>query len=215
MRMRNNPKANEILEENSKDLIVLEPTKLKGKWKEFFGNDNEIHIEIGMGKGDFISNKALQNKNVNYIGIELSKSVLVVAINKFRTFTAENGEVSNLRMMSLDAKTLLDVFAENEVDKIYLNFSDPWPRKKHAKRRLTFKTFLDVYKNILKEDGILEFKTDNRGLFEFSIESMNNYGMHFEKVFLDLHKTDEPNIMTEYERKFMEKGPIYKMVAKF
>lgn len=215
MRMRNNPKANEILEENSKDLIVLEPQTLKGKWKEIFKNNNPIYIEIGMGKGDFITNNASQNKDINYIGIELSKSVLVVAINKLRKFEEENGKLDNLRMMSCDAATLLDVFAENEVDKIYLNFSDPWPRKKHAKRRLTFKTFLDVYKNILKENGIVEFKTDNRGLFEFSIESMNNYGMHFEKIFLDLHQTDEPNIMTEYERKFMEKGPIYKMVAKF
>lgn len=215
MRMRNNPKANEILEENSKDLIVLEPQTLKGKWKEIFKNNNPIYIEIGMGKGDFITNNAFQNKDINYIGIELSKSVLVVAINKLRKFEEENGKLDNLRMMSCDAATLLDVFAENEVDKIYLNFSDPWPRKKHAKRRLTFKTFLDVYKNILKENGIVEFKTDNRGLFEFSIESMNNYGMHFEKIFLDLHQTDEPNIMTEYERKFMEKGPIYKMVAKF
>ncbi len=215
MRMRNNPRADEILLENSKDLICLEPEKNKGKWREFFGNDNEIYIEVGMGKGDFISNNALQNKDINYIGIELSKSVIVVAINKFRAFENENSKIENLRMMSLNAENLLDVFAENEVDRIYLNFSDPWPRKKHAKRRLTYKTFLDRYKKILKEDGLVEFKTDNRGLFEFSLESMNNYGMHFEKIFLDLHQTEEPNIMTEYERKFCEKGPIYKMVAKF
>lgn len=215
MRMRNNPRADEILAENSEDLIVLEPQKNKGKWREFFGNDNPIYIEVGMGKGDFISNNALLNKDINYIGIELSKSVVVVAINKFRAFEKENGEIKNLRMMSVDASTLLEVFEENEVDKIFLNFSDPWPRKKHAKRRLTYKTFLDIYKKILKEDGIVEFKTDNRGLFEFSIESMNNYGMNFEKIFLDLHKTEEPNILTEYERKFCELGPIYKMVAKF
>lgn len=215
MRMRNNPRADEILLENSKDLICLEPEKNKGEWREFFGNDNEIYIEVGMGKGDFISNNALQNKDINYIGIELSKSVIVVAINKFRAFENENSKIENLRMMSLNAENLLDVFAENEVDRIYLNFSDPWPRKKHAKRRLTYKTFLDRYKKILKEDGLVEFKTDNRGLFEFSLESMNNYGMHFEKIFLDLHQTEEPNIMTEYERKFCEKGPIYKMVAKF
>lgn len=215
MRMRNNPKADEILS-NNQDLIILNPEDNKGKWKEVFGNDNEIHIEIGMGKGDFISNKALQNPDINYIGIELSKSVVVVAINKFRNFQKENNsEVKNLRIMSVDAAKLMDVFEINEVDKIYLNFSDPWPRKKHAKRRLTFKTFLEVYKNIEIDNGILEFKTDNRGLFEYSIVSMNNFNMVFEKIFLDLHKTDEPNIMTEYEGKFCKKGPIYKIVARF
>ncbi|MEG0073985.1 MAG: tRNA (guanosine(46)-N7)-methyltransferase TrmB [Clostridia bacterium] len=215
MRMRNNPKADEILASN-KDLIILNPEENKGKWNEVFGNNNEIHIEIGMGKGDYISNKALQNKNINYIGIELSKSVVVVAINKFRAFQEEKQDkVPNLRIMSVDAAKLGDIFNKNEVDKIYLNFSDPWPRKKHAKRRLTFKTFLDVYKEIEIENGVVEFKTDNRGLFEYSIESMNNYGMKFEQIFLDLHKTEEENIMTEYERKFSEFGPIYKMVARF
>ncbi len=215
MRMRNNPKADEILASNP-DLIILNPETNKGKWHEVFGNNNEIHIEIGMGKGDFVTNKAHQNPDINYIGIELSKSVVVVAINKFRTFQATNqAKVSNLRIMSVDAAKLMDVFETNEIDKIYLNFSDPWPRKKHAKRRLTFKTFLEIYKNIEIDNGIVEFKTDNRGLFEYSLESMNNFKMTFEKVFLDLHKTEEPNIMTEYEGKFCEKGPIYKLVARF
>ena len=215
MRMRNNPKADEILSSNP-DLIILNPENHKGKWNEVFGNNNEIHIEIGMGKGDFVSNKALQNPNINYVGIELSKSVVVVAINKFKMFKqSQNAEISNLRIMSVDAAKLMDVFEINEVKKIYLNFSDPWPRKKHAKRRLTFKSFLETYKNIEIDNGVVEFKTDNRGLFEYSLESMNNFGMTFEKVFLDLHKTEEPNIMTEYEGKFCEKGPIYKLVARF
>lgn len=214
MRARYNKNAEEILGNNK--ICINNPALNKEKWKEIFGNNNEIHIEIGMGKGNHIYKQAIQNSNINYIGIELNKSILVKALNKFEKYSKEdNCELNNLKVFSLDAKNLEECFEENEVDKIYLNFSDPWPKSKHVKRRLTYRDFLCIYENILKNTGLIEFKTDNRILFEFSIVEMNNFGMKFEKTFLDLHKTEEPNIMTEYEERFSEFGPIYKLVCRF
>lgn len=214
MRARYNKNAASILENSN--IYVEDPTENKGQWKDLFKNDNEIHIEIGMGKGKHIYNLAKENLDVNYIGIELNKNVLSKAINKFEKFKLDDGyDMNNLKICSLDAKELNTMFAEGEVSKIYLNFSDPWPKSKHSKRRLTYRDFLCVYSSILKPTGAIEFKTDNRGLFEFSIVEMNNFGMRFEKVFLDLHKTDEPNIQTEYEERFSQFGPIYKLVCKF
>lgn len=212
MRLRNNPNARNILTENA-DLVVIEPTKYKGKFSELFGNDNPIYIEIGMGKGDFIYQHALNNPAINYIGIEKYPSVLAVAVSKVKA----QGMLNNLRFMDFDASSLQEVFCTNEVDKVYLNFSDPWPKSRHAKRRLTYKSFLDVYKNILKEGQDLEFKTDNRLLFEFSLVSFNEYQMNFDYVSLDLHNSPEfeNNIMTEYEQKFSKKGPIYKFIGRF
>ena len=203
MRTRYNPQANDIIENFNR--FIKDREKLQG----ILNTDKKICIEIGMGKGDFISNMAKLNPDNVYIGIELSPQVLALAIKKLNRFEEENGiALKNLYFMSFDALKLLDYFSENQVDVLYLNFSDPWPKKRHTKRRLT-------YKKVLKKDGIIEFKTDNRGLFEYSLVSMQNFGMEFIEVYLDLHKTEVFNVETEYEKKFSPFGPIYKLVAKF
>ncbi|MFR3155521.1 MAG: tRNA (guanosine(46)-N7)-methyltransferase TrmB [Christensenellales bacterium] len=210
MRTRYNPQANDIIE--NFDRFIKDREKLQG----ILNTDKKICIEIGMGKGDFISNMAKLNPDNVYIGIELSPQVLALAIKKLNRFEEENGlSLKNLYFMSFDALKLLDYFSENQVDVLYLNFSDPWPKKRHTKRRLTYKDFLENYKKVLKKDGIIEFKTDNRGLFEYSLVSMQNFGMEFIDVYLDLHKTEVFNVETEYEKKFSPFGPIYKLVAKF
>lgn len=210
MRTRYNPQANDIIE--NFDRFIKDREKLQG----ILNTDKKICIEIGMGKGDFISNMAKLNPDNVYIGIELSPQVLALAIKKLIRFEEENGlSLKNLYFMSFDALKLLDYFSENQVDVLYLNFSDPWPKKRHTKRRLTYKDFLENYKKVLKKDGIIEFKTDNRGLFEYSLVSMQNFGMEFIEFYLDLHKTEVFNVETEYEKKFSPFGPIYKLVAKF
>lgn len=210
MRTRYNPQANDIIE--NFDRFIKDREKLQG----IINTDKKICIEIGMGKGDFISNMAKLNPDNVYIGIELSPQVLALAIKKLNRFEEENGlSLKNLYFMSFDALKLLDYFSENQVDVLYLNFSDPWPKKRHTKRRLTYKDFLENYKKVLKKDGIIEFKTDNRGLFEYSLVSMQNFGMEFIEVYLDLYKTEVFNVETEYEKKFSPFGPIYKLVAKF
>ena len=210
MRTRYNPQANDIIE--NFDRFIRDREKLQG----ILNTDKKICIEIGMGKGDFISNMAKLNPDNVYIGIELSPQVLALAIKKLNRFEEENGlSLKNLYFISFDALKLLDYFSENQVDVLYLNFSDPWPKKRHTKRRLTYKDFLENYKKVLKKDGIIEFKTDNRGLFEYSLVSMQNFGMEFIEVYLDLHKTEVFNVETEYEKKFSPFGPIYKLVAKF
>lgn len=210
MRTRYNPQANDIIE--NFDRFVKDREELQG----ILNTDKKICIEIGMGKGDFISNMAKLNSDNVYIGIELSPQVLALAIKKLNRFEEENGlSLKKLYFMSFDALKLLDYFSENQVDVLYLNFSDPWPKKRHTKRRLTYKDFLENYKKVLKKDGIIEFKTDNRGLFEYSLVSMQNFGMEFIDVYLDLHKTEVFNVETEYEKKFSPFGPIYKLVAKF
>ncbi|WP_050635708.1 tRNA (guanosine(46)-N7)-methyltransferase TrmB [Candidatus Stoquefichus sp. SB1] len=213
MRLRNNPKANEILE-NHKEFVVLNTKDYKGKWHQLFANDHPIFIEIGMGKGDFIIENAKRYPDINFIGIEKFPSVLVGAIKKL---DEEPQVLPNLKLMKEDALVLNDVFKENEVSRIYLNFSDPWPKKKHAKRRLTSEVFLPIYQNILNEDGELILKTDNRILFEYSLISFQHYGMDFVDVCLDLHHSEgyEDNIQTEYERKFSPFGPIYRIVTAF
>ena len=212
MRLRNNPKAYEIMEENS-DFVILNPVEYKGKMNCLFDRKQPLHIEIGMGKGDFIYEMALKHPDINFIGIEKFPSVLAAAINKIN----KKEKLSNLKLMRYDAIQLEEVFEKNEIDHLYLNFSDPWPKKKHTKRRLTSSAFLDVYKNILVDNGSIEFKTDNRGLFEYSLISINQYGMNLEYVSLDLHHSSEAddNVMTEYERKFSVNGPIYKMIMNF
>lgn len=210
MRTRYNPQANDIIE--NFDRFIKDREELQG----ILNTDKKICIEIGMGKGDFISNMAKLNPDNVYIGIELSPQVLALAIKKLNRFEEENGlSLKNLYFMSFDALKLLDYFSENQVDVLYLNFSDPWPKKRHTKRRLTYKDFLENYKKVLKKDGIIELKTDNRGLFEYSLVSMQNFGMEFIEVYLDLHKTEVFNVETEYEKKFSPFGPIYKLVAKF
>ena len=206
MRLRNNPKANEILE-NHKDVVVLNTKEHKGHWRNIFDNDNPIFIEIGMGKGDFIIENAKQYPNINFIGVEKFPSVIVGALKKYDD---SSYDLKNLRFMKEDALFLNEVFADNEISRIYLNFSDPWPKKKHA-------TILPIYQKLLKPDGELILKTDNRILFEFSLISFQQFHMDFHDICLDLHHSDgyEDNIQTEYERKFSPFGPIYRIVTTF
>ena len=210
MRLRNVPGSREAIAESS--LSINEPQQLKGKWAEEFGNDNPIRIEIGMGKGKFITQLALEHPDVNYIGIEKYSSVLIRAIEK-----CEEIEVPNLRFIRMEAEYICDVFDKDEVDRIYLNFSDPWPKDRHAKRRLTSKQFFERYDVILKSDGIVEFKTDNDLLFEFSLEQVPEAGWNLMAQTWDLHHDEElvqGNVMTEYESKFSAMGnPIHKLIA--
>ena len=212
MRTRFNPKAIEQMNEFDRYI------KDKETIQKIISNNKEkkIYLEIGMGKGDFITKLSELDKDNIYIGIELSPPVLALAVKKLKRYEDENNNrLDNLYFMSVDAIELSNIFLENQIEKIYLNFSDSWPKKKHAKRRLTSPKFLDEYKKILKLNGQIEFKTDNRGLFEYSLVSMQNYGLKFIEVYLDLHKTDIFNIETEYEKKFSPFGPIYKIVVEY
>ena len=173
-----------------------------GTWAELFGRTAPLHVEIGVGKGDFLTTLAAQHPDVNYVGLEAQQGVLYFAARK----TAEQ-ELSNVRLLVFDAARLTELFAPGEVDRIYLNFSDPWPKKRHAKRRLTSEFFLARYRTVLKEDGEIYFKTDNEGLFAYSLETMAHAGWQLSHVTDDLHALGEPdNIMTEYERKFSARG---------
>lgn len=165
-----------------------------------FANSNPIYMEIGMGKGDFILQNALENPDINYIGVEKYSSVASVAIKKIRDY-----HLPNLKIMILDIKDVPE-YLFHKIDKIYLNFSDPWPKERHAKRRLTHENYLKVYDNLFKKDALIEMKTDNDHLYQFSKESMLDYGYTLIKEYLDLHKENVPNIMTEYERKFSKRG---------
>ena len=212
MRLRNIPGADEVVANSP--YCIANPTKLKGSFKkEIFGNDNPLYIEIGMGKGQFITTLAKENPDINYIGIERYTSVLLRAVQK-----VEEEDIPNLRFICFDAAEILDVFSCYEVDRIYLNFSDPWPKDRHSKRRLTSSTFLNRYNTILAKDGHIEFKTDNRGLFDFSVEEIENHPIwHIDAITYDLHNDatmNEGNVMTEYEEKFSSQGnPIFKLVA--
>lgn len=209
MRLRNVPGARETIIENQ--FSVQEPEQKKGKWAEVFGNDHPIHIEVGMGKGQFIIEMARRNPEVNYIGIEKYSSVLVRAVEKLEDF-----EQDNLRLIRMDAENIEEVFDKDEVDRIYLNFSDPWPKDRHAKRRLTSTRFLERYNNILTPEGRVMFKTDNKDLFDFSLEQVEEAGWILENHTYDLHHSEynEGNVMTEYEEKFSAKGnPICRLVA--
>ena len=197
--------------------VTHEPEKNKGRWAEFFGNDNPIRIEIGMGKGQFIESLALNNPDINYIGIERYDTVILKAIRKREAFEKNGADLSNLTFISIDARLLADVFAPGEVDRIYLNFSDPWPKERQANRRLTSPVFMKIYREFLKTDGQLEFKTDNMGLFDYSLESIPESGWKLSQITRDLHNDavmNKGNIMTEYEEKFSAKGnPIFKLIA--
>lgn len=182
---------------------VESPENFKGKWQEVFKNNNPIHIEIGMGKGHFILGMAKRNPNINYIGIEMYDSVLVRAV---QLLEKEEMKLPNLKLLLLDARNVDEVF-EKEIERIYLNFSDPWPKAKHSKRRLTSEIFLEKYDKILKNDKSIIMKTDNDNLFEFSLEMLAQHGYNLIEVTRDLHSlNDESNVFTEYERKFSEKG---------
>ncbi|MCM3242590.1 tRNA (guanosine(46)-N7)-methyltransferase TrmB [Cytobacillus oceanisediminis] len=201
MRQRNKPWAKDKLAEYPQ-YVISEPEKYKGKWKEAFDKDQPLHIEIGTGKGRFITGMAKANPENNYIGIELADSVIVTALDRII-----EDELPNVKLLNVNANDLRDYFEKGEVDCVYLNFSDPWPKKRHAKRRLTYKSFLEIYENILGDKGEIHFKTDNQGLFESSLMSFSEYGMLLTFVSLDLHNSDyEGNIMTEYEEKFSSRG---------
>ncbi|MCI5588431.1 MAG: tRNA (guanosine(46)-N7)-methyltransferase TrmB [Lachnospiraceae bacterium] len=214
MRLRNIKGAQERILED-KYTIQTDGTNgsdYRGLWnKEIFHNDKPIHIEIGMGKGKFIMELASQNPDINYIGIEKYSSVLIRALEK-----REALESDNLMFLRMDAENIEDYFAPEEVARIYLNFSDPWPKDRHSKRRLTSREFLKRYDKILAKDGILQFKTDNRPLFDFSLEEIKESGWILDEYTFDLHKNGPAanNIMTEYEEKFYNLGnPICKLVA--
>ena len=210
MRLRNVPGSREAIADSP--LAINEPKELKGKWNEEFGNNNPIRIEIGMGKGKFITQLAMENPDINYVGIEKYSSVLIRAIEK-----CEDIEINNLRFIRMEAEYIQDVFEKDEVDRIYLNFSDPWPKDRHAKRRLTSRQFFARYDQMLKKEGRVEFKTDNKALFDFSVEEVKEAGWILEECTYDLHndtRLNEGNVMTEYEKKFSELGnPICKLIA--
>lgn len=209
MRLRNVSGSKDIIATN--EYVVREPKELKGKWNEYFGNNNPIHIEIGMGKGKFIIQQAILNPDINYIGIEKYSSVLIRAIEKRNEI-----EINNLCFIRFDAEEIMEIFDGNEVSRIYLNFSDPWPKERHAKRRLTSKEFLSRYDKILIDDGEVIFKSDNRPLFDFSLEEVVNAGWIIKNSTFDLHHSEymEGNVMTEYEEKFSSMGnPIHRLVA--
>jgi tRNA (guanine-N7-)-methyltransferase len=211
MRLRNIPGADEIV--TNSPLCIQNPVEYKGNWKSVFENTNPIHIEIGMGKGRFLMDLAALNPDINYIGIERYTSVLLRAIQKM-----EESPLPNVRFLCVDAATLPEIFATEEIDRIYLNFSDPWPKDRHARRRLTSTEFLNRYHLFLAKDGHLEFKTDNIGLFNFSLEEIaNSDTWKLDAKTFDLHNDEvlnQGNIMTEYEEKFSSKGnPICKLIA--
>lgn len=219
MRLRNIPRAEGVLKECSQ--VIETPEEFRGHWaSDVFQNDYPVHIEIGMGKGRFLMALAQKNPQINYIGIERYTSVLLRAVEKLNIYIEENeSTLPNIHFICMDAQDIANVFAENEVDRIYLNFSDPWPKARHARRRLTSPDFFARYDKVLVQDGQVEFKTDNRDLFDFSVESLGEsetwgisectYDLHHDEIM------NVGNIMTEYEEKFSSMDhPICKLIAK-
>ncbi|MCD8390460.1 MAG: tRNA (guanosine(46)-N7)-methyltransferase TrmB [Firmicutes bacterium] len=211
MRVRRKKHCAERME-NCADIWIRDPETLKGKWREAFGNSNPIHVEIGCGKGGFTAGMAEKYPDVNFVAVEVVEDIIVMAMEKIK----EKG-LKNVLFTNMDAANTDSIFAEGEVERIYLNFSDPWKKKKQAKRRLTHKNFLDRYKMILKDGGDIWFKTDNKQLFEFSLNSFAAEDFKMRNITLDLHNSDfEGNIMTEYEERFVSLGqPIYRLEARY
>ena len=208
MRLKNVPGSREAVADS--EYAINDPAGYKGRWaKDIFGNSNPVRTEIGMGKGRFITTLAALNPDINYVGIEKYSSVLIRALEKM-----EADPLPNLKFIRMDAEDIESVFSKDEIDRIYLNFSDPWPKDRHAKRRLPSRRFLERFANILTPDGIIEFKTDNRDLFEFALEEAPAAGWKIISSTFDLHNDpvlNEGNIMTEYEEKFADLGhPICK-----
>jgi tRNA (guanine-N7-)-methyltransferase len=211
MRVRNKPWADAYIKAHG-DYIVIDPKKWLGKWQTRFIKPQPLNVEVGTGKGRFIIEMAKAHPEINYIGVELQKSVIATAL---RSFMAD--PLPNLQFVLTDGANLDEIFLADEIQRLFLNFSDPWPKKRHAKRRLTSPKFLQTYQRVLSADGQIEFKTDNRGLFEYTLVTMNNFPLKFDYVSLDLHHSpeNEANIETEYEQKFSPNGPIYKLIAHF
>lgn len=209
MRLRNIAGSEEVIA--SSEYVINQPKSQKGRWREYWNNGNPLYIEIGMGKGRFLMDMARVNPAINYLGIEKYSSVLLRAVQKM-----ELNPLPNLRFILMDAKEITEVFALEEVDRIYLNFSDPWPKDRHAKRRLPSRQFLGLFDQILKKEGSLEFKTDNRLLFDFAMDEVEPAGWRIKAATYDLHQDEsmnQGNIMTEYEEKFSSLGhPIYKYI---
>lgn len=197
MRLRNLKDKDVLLEQC--DYLIDDYSKVISKWSDLFGNNNHIHVEVGMGKGDFIYNMALKYPDINFVGIEKYSGVIARAIKKYPK------KLDNLRIINVDANLLDEIF-DKEIDVIYLNFSDPWPKKRHASRRLTSEVFLRVYDKLFKSKKVIVMKTDNLGLFASSLVSLSNYGYVFNDVNLDLANSDIPNVVTEYEAKFVSRG---------
>lgn len=189
--------------------VVKEPEALKGKWQERFKNSNPIYVEIGCGKGTFVYQNALTFGNINFIGIERQSTVIGIAAKKIEP------DMNNIALIHGDVENIMDIFEHGEIERLYINFCDPWPKKKHAKRRLTYSEFIKRYTLLLNSSGEIHFKTDNEGLFDFSVEEFQNCGWKLKNVTRDLHKSGfEGNIMTEYEKKFSDRGmPIYRLEA--
>ena len=209
MRLRNITGSREMIAESR--FVVHEPQEYKGRWSELFGNDHPLRIEIGMGKGRFIMDLARMHPEINYVGIEKYSSVLLRGIQKMET-----DPLPNLYFIRMEAEEIADVFGREEVERIYLNFSDPWPKDRHAKRRLPSREFLKRYDEILVRDGVIEFKTDNEDLFRFALEEIAPAGWQLLQMTEDLHHDEKMlagNVMTQYEEKFSALGnPIYKYV---
>ena len=205
MRLRNIPGSREVIANSEFVIPEQEMAQMKGRWNEVFGNDRPLRVEIGMGKGQFICRMAALNPQYNFLGIEKYSSVLIRALEKRRSLT----DIDNLLFLRMDAEGICDIFAPGEVDRIYLNFSDPWPKDRHAHRRLPGRVFLDRYSRILKEGGRVEFKTDNQDLFSFALEEAAAKGWEIMACTRDLHRDgemNEGNIMTEYEERFSSVG---------
>ncbi|NME99068.1 tRNA (guanosine(46)-N7)-methyltransferase TrmB [Aneurinibacillus aneurinilyticus] len=210
MRLRKKPGVREAMATYPK-LVPLNGEEYKGKWNSFFGNDNPIHVELGTGKGNFITTLAEQNPDINYFGVELYEEVLIRAVKK-----AEAKELNNLSFLWINIQDIEKYFAPGEVDKFYLNFSDPWPKKRHARRRLTHSEFLAKYKGLLKPEGVIQLKTDNEGLFQFSLNQFAQELFLLKEITFDLHNSEyvEGNVMTEYEAKFVGQGmKIFRCIA--
>jgi len=208
MRVRNILNAKELLKEHTK--YIEEPSLFKNKWNVHFKNQNPIHIEIGMGKGQFLTTLSKNYNSINYIGIEKIEELVLKSLRNL-----EDSEINNIALLHLNALNLHDIFGIGEVGRIYLNFSDPWPKARHYKRRLTHSNFLNMYKNILSNDGQIHLKTDSLELFEFSLEEINKVGLNLDEVIYDLYSEKDNEIAkTEYEEKFISQGKsIYKCIA--
>ncbi|MNJ38356.1 tRNA (guanine-N(7)-)-methyltransferase [compost metagenome] len=209
MRLRGRKGIRENLEQQQ-HLVVLEPREYKGRWSEVFGNDRPIHIELGMGKGQFISGMSVKYPDVNFIGMDMYDELIRRASEKVRGIWQEQGqeEPQSVRLALGNIESIEEFFAPNEVERIYLNFSDPWPKKKHGRRRLTHPRFLEKYRSLLNENGEINFKTDSRELFQFSLNAFAACGLQMSNISLDLHQggINEEHVMTEYETKFVNQG---------
>ncbi|WP_096436211.1 tRNA (guanosine(46)-N7)-methyltransferase TrmB [Alteribacter populi] len=209
MRLRNKPWAPEEIAKHP-NLIIPNPKEYKMHWHELFDNDNPLYVEVGTGKGKFITGMGEQNSSINVIGIEKYDSVIISAMERLKGL-----DLPNVKLIKDDVRGIMDFFGKNEVDRLFINFTDPWPKIRHAKHRLTHEGFLKKYVEILKEEGEIHLKTDNRHLFEYSLQSFSQFGFTLKNISLNLHEDGlEGNVMTEYEEKFSAKGqPIYRVEA--